>query len=68
MGISVCADVPGVGTVRLIRETGLHPVERRVERAVLYPEARERAGDDLGNWRLRSLLGRDLCGSAGEKC
>ena len=35
LGISVRVDMPGVGTVRLIRENGFHLFERRVERAVL---------------------------------
>ena len=35
LGISARADVPGVGTVHLIHETGLHPVERWVKRPVL---------------------------------
>ena len=35
LGLSARADVPGVGTVCLVRETDLHPVERRVECEVL---------------------------------
>ena len=59
--------MPGVGSVRLVCEARLHPVERRVKQAVPEPEARERAGDDLGDQRPWSLLKRNLCGRAVDK-
>ena len=68
LGLSALVDVPIVGTVRLGRENGLHPVDRQVKRAVLDPETSKRAGDDLGDRRPQSLLERDICGRAGEKC
>ena len=39
LGLTERADVTGVGPVRLRHKTDLHPVERRVVRAVLDPEA-----------------------------
>ena len=67
LGILAHADVPGVCPVRLRRKTGLHPVEHLVECAVLEPKARECAGGDLGDRRLRSLPEHDICGRAGDK-
>ena len=56
LGLSARADMPGVGSVRLGREARLHPVENRVEHAVPEPKACERAGDELGDRCLWSLL------------
>ena len=67
LGLSESLDVSGVGSVQLGREDCLYPVEIRVERAVLEPKDRERAGDDLGDRRPRSLLEHDLCGRAGDE-
>ena len=67
LGLSAHADVPGVGTVRLGCETGLHPVNQQVKCAVLETEARKRTGDDLGDQRMRSLLESKLCGRAGDE-
>ena len=61
------ADVPGVGSIRLGREACLHQVELQVEHAVLQHEAHECAGEDLGDWHLRSLLKHNLCGCAGDE-
>ena len=44
LGILARSDVTGVGPVRLRRKTGLHPVEIRVIRAVLDPEAPQTRG------------------------
>ena len=66
LGIPACVNVPSLVPVHLRRETVLHTVKLRVERAFLDPEARERAGDDLSDQRPRSLLKRDLCGCAGD--
>ena len=67
LGISECVDEPGVGSVRLGCEYRLHPVKRWVEHEVPDPNARERAGDDLGDRRPRALLERDIFGRAGDK-
>ena len=67
LGLSTRADMPGVGSIRLGLETHLHPVERWVEHAVPEPKARKRAVDDLGDWRLWSLLERHFCGCAGDE-
>ena len=58
--------MPVVGSVHLVREVSLHPVKRRVKHVVLEPEACERAGEDLGDWRLRYMLKRNICGHAGD--
>ena len=67
LGISERADVPDIGSVRLRRETILHPVERWVVRVVLVTEVSKHAGDDLGDRRPRSLIERNLCGRAEDK-
>ena len=67
LGISERADRPGVGFFHLRREPCLHLVERGVKRAVLEPQARNHAGDELNDWIPQSLLERDICSHAGDK-
>ena len=67
LGLLARVDVPGVGSILLGREARLRPVERRVEHAVLEPEARKPTGEDLGDWRPRSLLELDICSRAGDE-